>query len=250
MQIEKTIVYVSRASFSLNGAAVPIGFSTIHRKSNRANQERGVSGMLSFRKGRYIQLLEGPQAEVDELFQKICSDPRHHRIQVLVNKPILRRMYPGTGMKLVISPHKEEQLKALVEAADLHNVSVPAKQFIGSLFAPRTSHRAMDKDPTKQLYSMRGWPDFSRITPTPELIEFCSLLNREQCRYQDLLSMNIFHSREALDANLLNLQRLGFLQTKPIVSRVDPPAYRPVNHGGASSSFFQRMTSFLGLSGA
>lgn len=250
MQAEKTIVYVSRASFSLNGAAVPIGLSTIHRKSNRANQERGVSGMLSFRKGRYIQLIEGPQAEVDELFQKICSDPRHHRIQVLVNQPISARMYPGTGMKLVISPHKEAQLRALVQAADLNNVSNPAKQFISSLFATRATTRVMDKDPSKQLYSMRGWPDFSRITPTPELIEFCSILNREQCRYQDLLSMNIFHSREALDANLLNLERLGFLQTKEIVLKAAPPAYTTAKNTGTSSSFFQRMTSFLGLSGA
>ncbi len=46
-------------------------------KSRASNAERGVSGLLLYHEGSFLQVLEGDRSIVEALFDKIGEDPRH-----------------------------------------------------------------------------------------------------------------------------------------------------------------------------
>lgn len=48
------------------------------------NARRGVTGMLLFRDGVFLQLLEGEEVDVRYVYNRIVNDPRHQRV---VNLP-------------------------------------------------------------------------------------------------------------------------------------------------------------------
>ncbi|SEQ38542.1 Sensors of blue-light using FAD [Solimonas aquatica] len=55
------------------------------------NQAHGVTGMLLFEKGSFFQILEGERSQVEALFDKIATDPRHVRINKLIVERIAQR---------------------------------------------------------------------------------------------------------------------------------------------------------------
>jgi hypothetical protein len=57
------------------------------------NVSSGVTGMLLYGNGTFLQTLEGDEAVVDALIEKISKDPRHRRIHVLSRRTIERRRY-------------------------------------------------------------------------------------------------------------------------------------------------------------
>ena len=52
-------------------------------KSRSKNAPRGLTGMLLFHEGRFLQLLEGPEEAVRECFQMVQRDPRHETVAIL-----------------------------------------------------------------------------------------------------------------------------------------------------------------------
>jgi len=51
--------------------------------SRRNNPSRGISGLLIYRDGYFLQLLEGPEDQVAERFAVIMRDPRHEGVELL-----------------------------------------------------------------------------------------------------------------------------------------------------------------------
>lgn len=54
-------------------------------QSRNANARADITGMLLYRKGRFIQFLEGPEALVRDLLARISADPRHSSVRVMVD---------------------------------------------------------------------------------------------------------------------------------------------------------------------
>lgn len=52
------------------------------------NRRRGITGMLLYNDGNFLQVLEGPEESVRTLYEKIRRDPRHRNIIKLYEKPI------------------------------------------------------------------------------------------------------------------------------------------------------------------
>ncbi len=68
-------------------------------KSARDNNERlGVTGMLLYKDGDFIQLLEGDEAVVKPLLAHIMADPCHHTSMVLLEEHTDARLFPGWSM--------------------------------------------------------------------------------------------------------------------------------------------------------
>lgn len=65
------------------------------REYNAAN---GVTGMLLYNNGTFVQVLEGEERIIDELLDRIEGDPRHNGIKSLGRKRIERRQYSGWNM--------------------------------------------------------------------------------------------------------------------------------------------------------
>lgn len=84
-----SLVYTSTSSQPFRESALEEILTT----SRRLNAERDVTGMLLYRDGRFIQVLEGERAVVTGLAQRIAADARHHDMRVLLTESISRRTF-------------------------------------------------------------------------------------------------------------------------------------------------------------
>ncbi len=66
--------------------------------SRRKNALRAVTGMLLFRDGQFLQLLEGPEREVMSVFELVKRDPRHTGVKVLLSEAVPERQFPEWTM--------------------------------------------------------------------------------------------------------------------------------------------------------
>jgi Sensors of blue-light using FAD len=62
--------------------------------SVQRNTQAGITRLLLYRDGTFMQALEGDKATVTALFAKISRDPRHHQIIRLIGEPIGHRFFP------------------------------------------------------------------------------------------------------------------------------------------------------------
>lgn len=66
--------------------------------SRRNNGRVGVTGMLLYKEGLFLQLLEGEESVAKQLYTKISLDPRHHSLAVVVDGRTDRRLFPDWSM--------------------------------------------------------------------------------------------------------------------------------------------------------
>ncbi len=62
------------------------------------NRERGVTGMLLYANGTFLQAIEGEDEVIDKLVEEIWKDPRHADIELLSRKAIQSREYSDWSM--------------------------------------------------------------------------------------------------------------------------------------------------------
>ena len=62
------------------------------------NAPLGITGMLLFHDNRFLQLLEGPEAEVRKCFERIKKDKRHAEVRVLLTDRTPERSFPDWTM--------------------------------------------------------------------------------------------------------------------------------------------------------
>jgi uncharacterized membrane protein (DUF373 family) len=72
-----------------------LGLLQVCRESNAAS---GVTGMLLYGNGTFLQVLEGEEKVIDDLVDRIRKDPRHTDFQILHRHPIERRQYSDWSM--------------------------------------------------------------------------------------------------------------------------------------------------------
>ncbi len=86
------------------------------------NAERGITGLLLFQNGAFIQVIEGPSQAIHSLFEVIQKDRRHSRIVKLVEEPIEKRGFPDWSMGFRdISARKTSRLKGFTDLLDHPN---------------------------------------------------------------------------------------------------------------------------------
>ena len=74
------LVYVSVAQENVSKEDL-LGILT---KSREANAKAGITGMLLYKDGNFLQALEGDETAVRELYARISRDPRHLGVLPLV----------------------------------------------------------------------------------------------------------------------------------------------------------------------
>jgi len=67
----------------------------------RNNKKLDVTGMLLYHDGNFIQVLEGEQQIVEDLYQKIAKDSRHENLLTYVKQPIDKRQFGDWEMGFV-----------------------------------------------------------------------------------------------------------------------------------------------------
>ncbi|MFC3194024.1 BLUF domain-containing protein [Marinicella sediminis] len=106
------MVYVSESTQPLSGLGgeVPIEIGRILMQSRKNNPKLEVGGVLYFRNNYFFQCLEGEQDVVNDLYQKIATDPRHKQVQTLSVKRIHQRQFSDWSMKYVASKDQVNRL--------------------------------------------------------------------------------------------------------------------------------------------
>ena len=92
----KSIVYssVANASFS------PAELDELLDKSRHNNARRELTGVLVHHKDQFMQVLEGPEDQVEGLLATISADPRHSGVWMLHSERITARRFPNWSMEL------------------------------------------------------------------------------------------------------------------------------------------------------
>lgn len=70
----------------------------ILRKSKANNPGLGVTGVLCFSEGIFLQALEGGRSAVNQLYNRIVADPRHQQVELLCYEEIGERRFAGWSM--------------------------------------------------------------------------------------------------------------------------------------------------------
>jgi uncharacterized membrane protein (DUF373 family) len=68
------------------------------QECRESNAGRGVTGMLLYGNGTFLQVLEGEEKVIGELIDKIRQDHRHTDLQILYRKTIQQRQYSDWSM--------------------------------------------------------------------------------------------------------------------------------------------------------
>jgi hypothetical protein len=87
-------MYASRAADSVDQEAL----LAILRKSKAENTANGITGVLCFSGGIFLQLLEGGRQQVNALYNRIAADKRHRDVVLLSYEEIGERRFAGWSM--------------------------------------------------------------------------------------------------------------------------------------------------------
>lgn len=107
----------------------PADLESLIASARDRNRSLGVTGMLLYDGGRYLQTLEGPPAAVELLWSTISRDPRHCGIEVLSQHIVPTRLFSGWDMQLYDRRTERDHLPAVAKApiALADNVPVIAR---------------------------------------------------------------------------------------------------------------------------
>jgi hypothetical protein len=89
------LVYTSRSTQSPSDDDL----HEIQALSRRNNERNGLTGMLLYRQGRFIQALEGPEQALRDRMAVIAADPRHTAVRTLIEERAGRRRFPHWAME-------------------------------------------------------------------------------------------------------------------------------------------------------
>jgi hypothetical protein len=103
--------------------------------SRRYNTAHGITGLLLYSEARYVQLLEGPQAAVEDLYRRIQHDIRHTRVHTVRQGPGPRRFQFWTmAVGHVTPPHLAETVIASQSTIPAPLISDPRLQALLQAF--------------------------------------------------------------------------------------------------------------------
>ncbi len=70
-------------------------------KARTTNSGLDISGLLLYHRLSFFQILEGEEQVVDELYGRICHDPRHSRLVLLSKATVKKRTFGAWSMGFV-----------------------------------------------------------------------------------------------------------------------------------------------------
>lgn len=94
----RRLIYYSRNRITGPVREVDREVETILASSRRNNALRGVTGALICNLGLFVQVLEGAQADVETVFERIQCDERHGHVSVLALERVSARSFPDWSM--------------------------------------------------------------------------------------------------------------------------------------------------------
>lgn len=114
------LIYASAALRNYSGAAL----RPLVSAAREANARRGITGMLVYHARSFLQVLEGPDMEVDALFEAIKGDPRHTAVRLIVRSEIEVKQFEHWSMGFVNDARKGPDIDGFVGFASVQILSL------------------------------------------------------------------------------------------------------------------------------
>lgn len=86
------LIYISTATGDTLVNIEPV-LQNILEVSVRNNRAQGLTGMLLYASGGFMQVLEGEDAALQATYARIAADPRHKDLYLLAHEPIPARAF-------------------------------------------------------------------------------------------------------------------------------------------------------------
>jgi hypothetical protein len=90
----RQVIYSSKASGQMPSEEL----ASILRVAKRNNEIGQITGILLFRRGQFLQLLEGTETNLNAVLSRIARDPRHRDITTIMNEPAKARAFGAWSM--------------------------------------------------------------------------------------------------------------------------------------------------------
>jgi hypothetical protein len=88
------VTYVSSAAHAFSAEEL----LQLLAKARACNAALGITGMLIYLEGNFLQIVEGESTAVHALCRKIADDPRHRGMLTLMTRSIARRAFSEWSM--------------------------------------------------------------------------------------------------------------------------------------------------------
>lgn len=90
------------------------------RQAREYNTQHHITGVLLYSNGNFLQVLEGEQQALADLYARISADKRHQSILKLADKEIQARSFPAWSMAFQpVSPAEFAQVVGYLDPAHL-----------------------------------------------------------------------------------------------------------------------------------
>lgn len=100
------VLYLSNAKQRLSDDEL----ESLLTQARDRNAQHGLTGMLVYHDGSFIQILEGEKPVVEKVLNSILNDPRHDNIIVVDEQEISQRSFPDWSMayKKITQPELDQ----------------------------------------------------------------------------------------------------------------------------------------------
>ncbi|MEM1403320.1 MAG: BLUF domain-containing protein [Pseudomonadota bacterium] len=122
-----SLSYVSTQTAPLNNEQLLNLLMQARQRNNALN----ITGLLLHRDDSFFQVLEGDRDVVSKLYEKICLDQRHHRVEVVSEGDVTSREYDDWQMAFIELDGQD--FSALPGFSDVLKNTPAARDFLHSL---------------------------------------------------------------------------------------------------------------------
>lgn len=99
------LVYCSRNRIAGTNTEVVAELQSILASARKNNPSLDLTGALLYNTGNFAQVLEGPLASIERIFEVIQRDPRHSEVTVIHTGPASQRDFPDWSMAFAGANH-------------------------------------------------------------------------------------------------------------------------------------------------
>ena len=93
------VIYISMATKMMSEEDI----KRLLDQATKNNLKTGITGILLYKSGLFLQYLEGTRIAVKNLYTKIKNDHRHTSLIKMHEKPIVERVFKNWAMSFAIS---------------------------------------------------------------------------------------------------------------------------------------------------
>lgn len=94
----RRLLYTSSSRLAPSELTIDEQVDAIARQAAARNEAAGVTGLLVFVEGQFIQILEGESDAVEEVFERICCDFQHSNLKLIDLIAVKERLFGAWHM--------------------------------------------------------------------------------------------------------------------------------------------------------